>query len=136
LARERAAIAMLQENAMQPKSIHGAAPGFRVLDQDAATAVVRRHARPSLAKVTDDWDTILRRADGSIDFDFYRRRATAPRARAPGDAAVWLSAGAGVLTIAAIYLALFLAAAHMRAANDIQPMAPAMAIPGPLDATF
>jgi hypothetical protein len=80
---------MFQENDMQPKSIHaksihGAAQDFRVLDQDAATAVVRRHARPSsLANVADDWDTIRHRADRSIDFDFYRRRATAPRARAP-----------------------------------------------------
>jgi hypothetical protein len=151
LARERAAIAMLQENAMQPKSLHGAAPGFRVLDQDTATAVVRRQVRPPqvrpsqvrlsqvrppLANLADDWDTSRRRPDGSIDFDFYRHRATAPRARAPRDAAMWPSACAGVLTMAAIYLALFLAAAHMRAANDIQPMAPAMAIPGPLDATF
>lgn len=121
---------------MQPKSIHGAAPGFRVLDQDTATAVVRRHARPSLAKVTDDWDTILRRPDGSIDFDFYRRRATTPRARAPSDDAVWFSAGAGVLTIAAIYLALFLAAAHMRAANDIQPEGPIVMIPNIPDVLF
>ena len=143
LARERAAIAMFQENDMQPKSIHaksihGSAQGFRVLDQDAATAVVRRHARPSsLANVADDWDTIRRRADRSIDFDFYRWRATAPRApAAPPDAAMWISAGAVVLAIAAIYLLLFLAAAHMRASNDIQPAAPAMAIPGPLDARF
>jgi len=134
---------MFQENDMQPKSIHaksihGSAQGFRVLDQDAATAVVRRHARPSsLANVADDWDTIRRRADRSIDFDFYRWRATAPRARAaPPDAAMWISAGAGMLTMAAIYLLLFLAAAHMRASNDIQPAAPAMAIPGPLDARF
>ena len=42
-----AAIAMFQENDMQPKSIHGAAPGFRVLDQNAASAVVRRHMRPT-----------------------------------------------------------------------------------------
>ena len=139
LARERAAIAMFQENDMQPKSIHGAAPGFRVLDQNAASAVVRRQTRgrrPSLANLADERDTIRRRADRSIDFDFYRRRATAPRARAPHDAAMWISAGAGMLTMAAIYLPLFLAAAHMRASNDIQPAAPAMAIPGPLDARF
>jgi hypothetical protein len=132
---------MFQENDMQPKSIHGAAPNFRVLDQNAASAVVGRQmrptqARPSLTNLTDEQDTIHRRADQSIDLDFYRRRATAPRVRAPRDAAMWPSACAGVLTMAAIYLALFLAAAHMRAANDIQPMAPAMAIPGPLDATF
>jgi hypothetical protein len=127
---------------MQPKSLHGAAahgsaPGFRVLNEDAASAVIQRHALPSSsANVTDDRDAIRRRPDRTIDFDFYRRRAAAPRARAPRDAAVWLSAGAGVLTMAAIYLALFLAAAHMRASNDIQPVAPAMAIPGPLDARF
>ena len=127
----------MQPKSIHAKSIHGSAQGFRVLDQDAATAVVRRHARPSsLANVADDWDTIRRRADRSIDFDFYRRRATAPRARAPRDAAMWISAGAGMLTMAAIYLLLFLAAAHMRASNDIQPAAPAMAIPGPLDARF
>ena len=128
----------MQPKSIHAKSIHGSAQGFRVLDQDAATAVVRRHARPSsLANVADDWDTIRRRADRSIDFDFYRWRATAPRARAaPPDAAMWISAGAGMLTMAAIYLALFLAAAHVRASNDIQPGAPAMAIPGPLDARF
>jgi hypothetical protein len=130
-----------QENAMQPKSIHGAAPGFRVLDRDTATAVVRRQVRPSqvrpsLANLADDWDTIRRRTDGSIDFDFYRQRAAAPRARAPNDAAVWFSAGGGVLTIAAIYLALFLAAAHMRAANDIQPAGPIVVIPNIPDFMF
>ena len=128
----------MQPKSIHAKSIHGAAQDFRVLDQDAATDVVRRHARTSsLANVADDWDTIRRRADRSIDFDFYRWRATAPRARAvPPDAAMWISAGAVVLAIAAIYLLLFLAAAHMRASNDIQPAAPAMAIPGPLDARF
>ena len=128
----------MQPKSIHAKSIHGSAQGFRVLDQDAATAVVRRHARPSsLANVADDWDTIRRRADRSIDFDFYRWRATAPRARAaPPDAAMWISAGAVVLAIAAIYLLLFLAAAHMRASNDIQPAAPAMAIPSLLSARF
>jgi hypothetical protein len=132
---------VIQESDMQPKSIHGAAPGFRVLDQNAAFVVVGRQmrptqVRPSLTNLTDEQDTIHRRADRSIDFDFYRRRATAPRARAPHDAAMWISAGAGMLTMAAIYLALFLGAAHMRASNDIEPAAPAMAIPGPLDARF
>ena len=121
---------------MQPKAIHDTAQGFRVLDQDAAAAVVRRHTHPSLAKVTDDWEPILRRTDGSIDFDVYRRRVTAPRARAPSDAAVWLSAGGGVLAIAAIYLALFLAAAHTRAENDIQPTGPIVAIPNAPDVIF
>jgi hypothetical protein len=141
LARERAAIAMFQENDMQPKLIQGASPGFRVLDQNAASAVVRRQIRPtqerpSLTNLADESDTIRRRADQEIDFDFYRRRAAAPRVRAPRDAAMSISAVTGVLTMAAIYLALFLAAAHMRASNDIQPMAPAMAIPGALDAIF
>ena len=82
LARERAAIAIIQENDMQPKSIHGAAPGFRVLDQNAASAMVRRQMRPtsaaSLTNLAGEQDTNHRRADRSIDFDFYRRRATAP----------------------------------------------------------
>jgi hypothetical protein len=49
---------------------------------------------------------------------------------------VWFSAGGGVLTIAAIYLALFLAAAHMRAANDIQPAGPIVVIPNIPDFMF
>jgi len=126
---------------MQPKSIHGAAAGFRVLDQHAASAVVRRQMRPtqvppSLTNLTDESDAIRRRADQSIDFDFYRRRANAPRARAPREAVMWISAVAGALTMAAFYLALFLAAAQVRASNDIPPMAPAMLIPGALDAAF
>jgi hypothetical protein len=142
LACERAAIAMLQENDMQPKSIHGAAAGFRVLDQHAASAVVRRQMRPtqvppSLTNGADEQGAIRRRADQSIDFDFYRRRATALRARAQREAAMWISAVAGALIMAAFYLALFWAAAHVRASNDVPPMAPAMMmIPGPLDAAF
>ena len=124
---------------MQPKSIDGAAAGFRVLDQNAASAVVRRHitqVRPSLTNRTDEWDTIRRRADQSIDFDFYRRRATAPRARAPREAVMWILAVAGALTMAAFYVALFLAAAQVRASTDIPPMTPAMILPGILDAVF
>ena len=74
--------------------------------------------------------------DRSIDLDSDRRRATAPRARAPRDAAMWLSAGAGVLTMGAIYLALFLAAAHMRATNDMPPTGPVVAIPNAADVIF
>jgi hypothetical protein len=130
----------MQPRSLHAKSIHGAAPGFRVLDQDAATAVVRRQmrpaqARPSLASLPNEWDSIQRRADRSIDFDFYRRRATAPRARAPRNAAVWLSAGAGVLTMATIYLVLLFAAAYMRAPNFHVP-APAVAIPNAPDVIF
>jgi hypothetical protein len=126
---------------MQPKSIHGAAAGFRVLDQDAASAVVRRQTRPttvppSSTNITDERNAIRRRADQSIDFDFYRRRATAPRARAPRETAMWISAVAGALMMAAFYVVLFLAAAHVRASNDIPPMAPAIVIPGVLDAAF
>ena len=73
---------------MQPKSIDGTAAGFRVLDQNAASAVVQRQMRPTPAppsstNVIDKQNAIRRRVDQSIDFDFYRRRATAPRARAP-----------------------------------------------------
>lgn len=126
---------------MQPKSIHGAAAGFRVLDQDAASAVVQRQMRPtpvppSSTNVTDKQNAIRRRADQSIDFDFYRHRATAPRARAPRETAMWISAVAGALMMAAFYVVLFLAAAHVRASNDIPPMAPATVIPGVLDAAF
>ena len=81
------------------------------------------------------WDTISRRADRSIDFDFYRKRATAPRARAPRNAAVWLSAVAGVLTMATIYLVLLFAAAYMRAPN-FHVSAPAVAIPNAPDVIF
>jgi hypothetical protein len=131
---------MFQENDMQPKSIHGAPAGFRVLDQHAASAVVRRQMRPtqvlpSLTNVTDEQGTIRRRADQSIDF--YCRHAGGPRTRAPREAAMWISAVTGALIMAAFYLALFLAAAHVRASNDVPPMAPAMMmIPGPLDAAF
>jgi hypothetical protein len=141
LARERAAQAMFQENDMQPKSIHGADAGFRVLDQDAASDVVQRQMRPtpvprSSTSVTDEQNVIRRRADQSIDFDFYRRRAAAPRARAPRETAMWISAVAGALMMAAFYVVLFLAAAQVRAANDVPPMAPAIMIPGVLDAVF
>jgi len=131
----------MQPRSLHAKSIHGAAPGFRVLDQDAATAVVRgqmrpAQARPSLTRLPDEWDWIQRRADRSIDFDFYLKRANAPRAQAPRTAAVWLSAVAGVLTMAVIYLALlFVAAATMRAPNFHVP-AYAVAIPNAPDVIF
>ena len=126
---------------MQPKSIDGTAAGFRVLDQNAASAVVQRQVRPtpvtpSLTNVTDEQNAIRRGADQSIDFDFYRRRATAPRVRAPREAAMWISAVAGALMMTAFYVVLFLAAAHVRASNDIPPMAPAIMIPGALDGVF
>ena len=124
---------------MQPKSIHGVAAGFRVLDQNAASAMVGRQMRPTqvrplLTNLADEQDTIRRGADQSIDFDFYRRRAIAPRVRAPREVAMWISAVAGALMMAAFYVVLFLAAAHVRASNDIPPMAPAIMIPGALDA--
>jgi len=97
---------------MQPKSIHGADAGFRVLDQDAASDVVQRQMRPtpvprSSTSVTDEQNVIRRRADQSIDFDFYRRRAAAPRARAPRETAMWISAVAGALMMAAFYVVLW-----------------------------
>jgi hypothetical protein len=49
---------------------------------------------------------------------------------------MWISAVAGALLMAAFYVVLFLAAAHVRASNDIPPMAPATVIPGVLDAAF
>ena len=52
------------------------------------------------------------------------------------DAATWLSAGAGVLTMAAIYLALFLVAASTRAPNFNLAAPPAVAIPNAPDVIF
>jgi len=120
---------------MQPKSLHGAAPGFRVLHGDAAAAAVRRHGQFQPASLAGERDAIRRRPDRTIDMDFYRRHIAARRRVAPERAAL-TSAGVGVLAMTAVYLALFFAAAHTRASNDIQPAAPAMAIPGPLDARF
>ena len=125
---------------MQPRSIHGkstrGAVGFRVLDQDAATAAVRRHTPLPFANLAGERDEILRRSDRTIDIDLYRQRIAARRRLDARESAALTSACVGVLAMTAIYLTLFFAAAHTRASNDIQPMAPAIAIPGALDAAF
>ena len=100
---------------------------------DAAAFVVRRQGRPlhlqsPLANLTDEWGTVCRRADRSIDFDFYRRRATAHRVRVRRDAAL-TSACAGVLAMTAIYLALFFAAEQTRTTNPSHPAASISAPP-------
>jgi hypothetical protein len=140
LARERAAIAMFQEDDMQPKSIHdqsdhGAVPGFRVLDQDTATAVVRRHPPLPFASLAGEWDEVVRRADSTIDVDLYRRRIAARRRDARERAAL-TSACVGVLAMTAVYLTLFFVAAHMRASNDIHAQVPVFAIPDAPDLLF
>ena len=99
--------------------------------QNAAAAVVRRHARIAVvASLADESDPILAVPIGTIDFDLYRRRIAAGRRRARESAAL-TSACVGVLAMSAIYLALFFAAAHMRASNHIQPAAPISALPIP-----
>jgi hypothetical protein len=120
---------------MQPKSIHDAAPGFRVLNEDVASAVVRRHSGPSLLSLAGEWDAIRRRPDRTINVDLYRRRIVARR-RVAREKAALTSACVGALTMAAIYLALFFASAHFRALNDIEPAAPAFAIPNAADIRF
>jgi hypothetical protein len=61
---------------------------------------------------------IRRHPDSSIDFDFYRTRATALRRQALRDATTLRSACAGVLTIVGALAVVFLvAAAPMRAPN-------------------
>lgn len=126
---------------MQPKSIHdksthGAAPGFRVLDQDAATAVVRRHAPLPFASLAGEWDEIVRQADHTIDIDLYRRRIAARRRQDARESAALTSACVGMLAMTAIYLTLFFVAAHTRASNDIQPPASVVAIPAAPDVMF
>jgi hypothetical protein len=61
---------------------------------------------------------IRRYPDSSIDFDFYRTRATALRGQAMRDAATLRSACAGVLTMVGALVVVFLvAAAPMLAQN-------------------
>jgi hypothetical protein len=146
VAHERAASAMPQENEMQPRSIqgqsihgkytHGAAPGFRVLDQDAATAVVRRHPPLPFASLAGGWDEIVRRADRTIDVDLYRRRIAARSRRAARESAALTSACVGALAMAAIYLTLFFAAAYTRGSNDLHPPMPVVAVPTAPDVIF
>ena len=126
---------------MQPKSIHnqsshGAAPGFRVLDQDAATAVVRRHPPLPFASLAGEWGEIVRRADRTIDVDVYRRRIAARRRRDAREQAALTSACVGVLAMTAVYLTLFFVAAHTRASNDTPAPVPMVAIPNAPDVLF
>jgi len=119
---------------MQPKSIqdhstHSAALGFRVLDQDAATAVVRQHPPLPFASLAGEWNEIVRRADHTIDIDVYRRRIAARRRRDAREQAALTSACVGVLAMTALYVTLFFVAAHKRASNDIPPEVPMVAMP-------
>jgi hypothetical protein len=125
----------MQPRSIQEKPTAGAAAGFRVLDQDAATAVVRRHPPLPFASLAGEWDEVVRRADHTIDIDAYRRRIAARRRNAREQGAL-TSAFVGVLAMSAIYLALFFAAAHTRASNDIPPAAPVMAMPDLPDLLF
>jgi hypothetical protein len=114
---------------MQPKSLHGAAPGFRVLHEDAAAAAVRRHGQFPPVSLAGERDAIRRRPDRTIDMDFYRRHIAARR-RVARERAALTSAGVGVLAMTAIYVTLF-AVAHTRATNHAQPAAPINATPIP-----
>ena len=126
----------MQPKSLQEKSTHGAAPGFRVLDQDAAAAVVRSHPPLPVASLAGEWDEIVRRADHTIDMDVYRRRVAARRRRDAREQAALTSACVGVLAMTAIYLTLFFVAAHTRASNDIHSSAPVLAIPNAPDVIF
>ena len=113
---------------MQPRPLHGAAPGFRVLNANAAAATVQRHAGFPLASLAGETDPI-RRPDRTIDMDLYRRRIAAGR-RQTRESAALTSACVGVLVMSAIYLTLFFAAARART-NHSQPTAPISALPIP-----
>ena len=119
---------------MQPKPLHGAAPGFRVLHENAAAAAVRGHGQ--FVSRAGERDAIRRRPDRTIDMDLYRRRIAAGR-RQVRERAALTSAGVGVLAMTAIYVALF-AVAHTRATNHAQPAAAinATPIPGAADVRF
>ncbi len=126
---------------MQPKSIHdqpnqSAAPGFRVLDQDAATAVVRSHPPLPFVSLAGEWNEIVRRADHTVDVDVYRRRIAARQRRDAREQAALTSACVGVLAMTAVYVTLFFVAAQKRASNDIHPPAAVMEIPGAPDLLF
>ena len=120
---------------MQPKPLHGAAPGFRVLNENAAAATVRRHAGFPFASLAGEWDAIRRRSDRTIDVDLYRRRIAASRCEARGSAAL-TSAWAGVLAMIAIYLALFFAAEQTRTSNRSHAAVPMVAMPNAPDILF
>ena len=120
---------------MQPKPLHGAAPGFRVLNENAAAATVRRHAGFPFASLAGERDTIHRRPDGSIDMDLYRRYIAAGR-RVVRERAALISACVGVLAMTAIYLALFFAAEQTRTSNRSHAAVPMVAMPNAPDILF
>jgi hypothetical protein len=106
------------------------------LNEDAASAVVRRHAPFSLASLVGEWDTIRRRPDRTIELDLYRRHVAARRVAR--EKVALTSACVGVLAMTAIYLALFFAADSLRPSNHTRPMPPinATPIPSAADAKF
>jgi hypothetical protein len=112
---------------MQPKPLHRAAAGSRLLNANAAAATVWRHAGIPIASLAGESDPI-RRPDRTIHVDLYRRRIAAGR-RQPRESAAL--ACVGVLVMSAIYLALFFAAARARTSNHTQPAAPISALPIP-----
>ena len=120
---------------MQPKPVHGAAPGFRVLNENAASAMVQRHAQVSLASIAGERDAIRRRSDRTVDVDLYRQRIATCRREGHGSAAL-TSAWAGVLAMIAIYLALFFAAEQTRTSNRSHAAVPMVAIPTAPDILF
>jgi len=54
---------------------------------------------------------VRRHPDGSIDFDFYRTRATALRGRSPRDPSTWTAACAVLLTMMSAFIVAVLLAA-------------------------
>lgn len=120
---------------MQPQSVHGAAPGFRVLNDNAASAAVRRHTRFPFASLVSEWDAIHRCPDRTVDMDLYRRHIAARR-RVARESGALTSACVGVVAMIAIYIALFFAAAHSRASNDTHAAVPMVAIPTAPDVLF
>jgi hypothetical protein len=122
---------------MQPKSLDGAGPGFRVLNENAASAAVRRHSRLPFATRVSEWDALHRCPDRTIDMDLYRRHIAARR-RVAREQAALTSACVGVVAMIALYVALFFAADHARTTNQTQPATPISVAPvrGAADARF
>jgi hypothetical protein len=61
---------------------------------------------------------IRRRRDGSIDYDFYRARATAMRRFAMGDDGVWRLFAIAPVTVAVLSLGVVVAATPLRIAGE------------------
>ena len=125
----RRSVLKIHDSKKQPNPVHRAAPRFRVLNENAASAVVQRHAQVSFASIAGERDAIRRRSDRTVDVDLYRQRIATCRREAHGSAAL-TSAWAGVLAMIAIYLALFFAAELTRTSNRSHAAVSMVAIVG------